>query len=479
MSYVLSVFRKDLIVLFCIFFSLQASSSILPSINAPQISSGRISRCRSVVLSALGKAKHVITRTRSAFSREHPTVIIVDAISSGRDYAQKFRDRGFRVVHVRSQPKIIDPKRYQMSKSDFDDSFVYRDDLPRLLQSLNVYNNAIVVAGAEEGVLLAQDIAKNLKIDLRNKDELSHTWKDKFEALKYLREAGVDVAAFEKVKSWDALEAWALEHNKWPIVLKPLNSAGTHGVTFNYNLVELKASYDKYIGTKNPAGELNEYLLAMEYLEGAEYAVDVTMIDGKYVVSDVLDYKRKTRAGASTTYDYDLLIPFSEAEKWGLIRYAEKVVQTLGVQVGHLEIKITEKGPRLVEMAARPIGSSLPRIAELATGRSQITLMVDGLSRAESYRAQPEGYTLHKNAAAVFITSEGSKRLTLRALEKLRLLPGFVSCDFSFAEGEVLPRTIDADTTIGQVFLVHEDKAVLMDSLEKVREMRDRGDFEE
>ncbi len=404
-------------------------------------------------------------------------VIIVDAISSGVDYAQKFK--GHRIIHVRSQGEIVDPKRYKINESDFDEQYVYKGDLKALVKEIGLKRNQkiSVVAGAEEGVQLVHSLSVALKAPT-NPHTAPHTWGNKYETLKYLKENGVDVGDFAKIQSWSDLEEWAIAHERWPIVLKPIQSAGTNGVSINNNMIELKRSFDELINTRDSLGHWNSNLLAMEYLEGTEYSVDLTYIDGEIKFSDVLRYERPLVEGASTKYDYDILIPFDEAKRLELIRYSEEIVKLLGMQVAHMEIKITPYGPRLVEIAPRPIGATLPRLIEIATGRSQLTLAAQGLSNTPRYHAQSYSYPMHKEAAAIFITSNGGKRLTLAALEKLKKIPGFVSAEFAFKEGDILPRTIDANTTTGQIFIAHEDPFILQRSLIEIRRMRDAGEFE-
>jgi len=408
---------------------------------------------------------------------QRPVAIIVDAISSGVDYAQQFR--GHRIIHVRSQAVIIDPKRYSIREKDFDQQHVYTGDLRALVKELGLSRRqkVSVVAGAEEGVQLVHSLSLALKAPT-NPQAAPHTWGNKYETLKFLKDNGVDVGDFAKIQSWAELEEWAIAHGRWPIVLKPIQSAGTDGVFINNNLSELKRAYSKLINTNDSLGHLNSSLLAMEYLEGTEYAVDLTYIDGEIKISDVLRYERPLVEGASTKYDYDRLIPFDYAQRLELISYAEKIVKLLGMQVAHFEIKITPNGPRLVEVAPRPIGGRLTRLVQIATGRNQITLAAQGLTDTPAYRNQSYRYPMHQEAAAVFITSNGGKRLSLAALEKLKQLPGFVSAEFAFNEGDLLPRTIDADSTAGQIFLAHEDPFVLERSLIEVRRMRDAGEFE-
>ncbi len=410
-----------------------------------------------------------------------PVAVVVDGTSAGNEYAPLLRAKGYRVIHLKSgnRDTEIDSS---FVRSDYDD-YLENSDHTETLRVLRNEKPKLVVAGEEAGVSLAHSISQTLDIPFRNIDELSPTWRDKAEALKVLKQKGLLVADFANVGTWNEAVEWAEQHAKWPIVVKPLSSAGTDGVTFAYNMAQLEVAFQKIYGKNDKFKSQNQSVLLMEYLKGPEYTVNLVMKDGVPIVSDVWYYERPIIEGAATLYDYDRLVSFNEAEKLNLIAYAVEVAKSLGIQNGpaHVEVKITEDGPRLVEMAARACGGGLGRVTKLATGRNQISLSVDAFHSPAALKAEPFGYSLHKEAAVVFLTSAGGKRLSSEMLEEIRNWPGVesVQINSSFKDGDLLPRSIDSESVFGQINILHEDPKVVDALIQQIRQLRDTGAFEQ
>lgn len=65
--------------------------------------------------------------------------------------------------------------------------------------------------------------------------------------------------------------------SRFNVVLKPVRSSGTDGVTFCTIDEEVQEALERLLCQPNRLGELNDCLVLQEYLDGQEYIVDSGM----------------------------------------------------------------------------------------------------------------------------------------------------------------------------------------------------------
>ena len=101
-----------------------------------------------------------------------------------------------------------------------------------------------------------------------------------------LRAAGV--RAIEELKTGDAEEAvaWATRRDDWPVVVKPVDSAGTDGVALCETPEAIRAVFAETIGRPNALHGTNEQLLVQELLRGTQLFTDSISWDGVHHVSE-------------------------------------------------------------------------------------------------------------------------------------------------------------------------------------------------
>ena len=76
------------------------------------------------------------------------------------------------------------------------------------------------------------------------------------------------------MKEWHAKPgAEGGNSNMWPIIVKPAMSGGTDGVFWCHSFEDVEAAFASECGKVNVNGELNDCLLAQEFLDGIEYIV--------------------------------------------------------------------------------------------------------------------------------------------------------------------------------------------------------------
>lgn len=422
------------------------------------------------------------------------TVAIVDGYSSGRFLPQTIREfakkqnQEARVIHIHSDGKPIDFMAGTFIKENFDADYAYDGKFEDVVAWLRKNNPQAIMVGSEGGVLLADQLSYRLHEELgvpTNGVLLAR--RDKYEMAEVLRSKGVPAVLQMKSKNYNDVLAWVKKNNLWPgiVVLKPTMSAGTDGVSFCRNEAELKAGFDKIMKSKNEFGKKNEVVLAQEFLgmdnkDLNEYVVNSVSSEGHHVITDIWKYTKKEVEGAGAIYEFDRLIaPDGEVQKQ-LIEYQLKVLEALGIKTGwgHAEIKMTKRGPILVEIGSRMMGSGQPRLVTEAVGQSQIELGVEAFLDPASFKRREQKYKMKFHAANVSVNSnrEGAE-LSYKIVPQLIQLPSYKRHGFIFDSGTKVKKTVDMISMILQVELLHEDSKVLEQDILTLKQWEQEGKF--
>jgi biotin carboxylase len=427
--------------------------------------------------------------TAAAAEPTAPTVAVVDGISSGALLAPKLRERGYDVVHIQSSKewatpntRSFRPEQYVAKLVHGGDPFHVRresDSLASLAAELSKFAPAAVLPGAESGVILADHLSEALSLRT-NGTRFSHARRNKGKMAQRLAEAGGRAARHIRATSADQVIQWVRQNKiQMPVFLKPETAGGTRGVCACFTEEQVRQVFATLHGKPNSYGIVDEAVFAQEFMDGPEYALNTVSSNGRHVVTGIWEYERHFVEGAATVYDWDRMLPFEGALQSRLVEYGFQVLQALGVQHGpaHLEIKDTPRGPTLVEMGARLVGSFLPRLESMATDRSSVDLSIDAFLHPETLAGLRPGYDLLRHALIVTLKCEGEAgQVTHEHLDAVQAMPGYAHHWFLEA-GTPVKKTIDANGEIGEVWLVHADDAVVRRSKETLREWERAGHF--
>lgn len=183
--------------------------------------------------------------------------------------------------------------------------------------------------------------------------------------------------AFATVTSEDDVRQFASTHS-FPLILKPANLAKSLLVTKSSDLNELIANYRHSVELlqtiyKKYAPNRTPKLIIEEFLEGSIHSVDA-FIDNNgtpHVLDQIVDYQTGYDIGYDDNFHYSRLLPskLREADQVALRHCAAIGIRALGMKnsPAHVEIIMTNDGPRIVEIGARN-GGYRERMHSLANG---------------------------------------------------------------------------------------------------------------
>jgi biotin carboxylase len=406
---------------------------------------------------------------------------IVDAYSSGSLLPGLLAGYGVGCVHVQSMqpmPAVYAPS---FRPGDFRVNVVHAgsiEETAAVLRSLGVTD---LLVGAECGVLLFDRLAAALGLP-GNDPALSRARRDKYEMQETLRRAGL--AAIDQIRSadLDQILEWARAAGRWPVVLKPLDSAGSDGVTFCNDEEEVRRAFAALIGATNRLGSRNDEVLAQACVRGQEYVVNAVSRDGRPHFSEIWQINKTLMPGGNLVYDHGILLEARGAVQDALTGYVSRVLEALGIRNGasHSELMLTERGPVLIEIGARLAGSISHRTTSRAVGCSHASLLAEAWFDEDRFRARAAApYLRREHERFVSLISHQSGTIAgLKRLHDVFGLPSFSQAVNCPKAGDAIRPTEDLFTSPGLIYLVDPDPAVVEADHRRIRQWEAEGFFE-
>ena len=401
-------------------------------------------------------------------------IVIIDAWSGGKYLIPAFQALGYPCLHVQTE---FVPDHFKidnaLSNARCDRRVVYNGNLAQLLDVLRPYRIKAVLPGSEGAVGLADAINGILELDFANASVLSSSRRDKYQMQETIRRAGLSAINQVRVSDKTTLSTWLDEQNRWPVVVKPLRSAGTDGVAICHSRHEAQAALVAILNRPNLFGEQNTAALCQEFLEGEEFVVNGVARDGVYMVTELWHSAKQDNCG-SPIYGTQYLRVSQDPEYPTLVAYVEKVCSALGLKNGpfHAEVMLTKTGPVLIEIGARVAGGADPYVVEQCLGHSQISKTVDAVLRPDCFLRdlrESRPIRAHAKAAYIFLVSPIRGRLQRSPKVDFTAIDGVLSVRYNYCPGEIQNKTVDLMTAPGTVIVIADNCAQLDAIINRVR----------
>ncbi|OKI02579.1 phosphoribosylglycinamide synthetase [Streptomyces sp. CB02923] len=405
-----------------------------------------------------------------------PVAVIVDGYYNAAFYPAAFARHGVRVIHVQSTADPI-PSWNPPDPAAYEQSIVHTDD-ETTLDLLKQYDPLCVIAGQEPGVPLADRLSEGLGLPT-NGSRWSEARRNKFVMTETLRAAGVRSAEQHRTDSAEAAVRWATRRGVFPVVVKPLSSCNADGVRICATADEVRRAADEVLASRDAFDLPNTEVLVQEYLDGEEYVVDTVSRDGQRFVNSVWKYE-KTLADGKNLYDREILLPADEGPATELIPYVLTVLDALNIRHGaaHSEVKLTSRGPVLVETGARLNGGMLPSLHDICLGQNQADLaamaFVDPAGFLETYA----GKVCERRRPAICYMAATTAEGVVQAVDEetlaaINALPSVHRVDLHLSPGQRIRPTVDAATCAMRVYLTGPTQDAILADYARVRTLKD------
>ncbi|MBS0234690.1 MAG: ATP-grasp domain-containing protein [Proteobacteria bacterium] len=407
-------------------------------------------------------------------------VVIVDGYSTGRELVRELLNREVECLHLQSTRDVPLEVVKGFDRRPYDGDLGYLGRVPTAVDALRSLKPDVVIAGSEWGVNFAEAVAFRMGLPT-NRVETIGARRDKYEMVEAVRRRGLRAASQALVSNAEEARAWAVGHGAWPIVVKPLDSAGSDGVSICSELRDVEAAVGRDLGRRNFMGSINRQLLLQSYLSGPQFIVNTVSSEGRHHVTDIWAMTVTVAGGDVIPGGIHLCDP-ETATSAELIAYTLEVLSALGIENGaaHTELKWTPDGPALIETGARLMGAAMDEPSYAAAGmHTQANVLAEVLGGCPEEREAVLSachYHFEKHISKVLFNFGASGRVrSTEALERLQSLPSFHAHYRPLRRGDRVWKTADWFACGGMIYLVHDNPGQIAADIETVRIWESRG----
>ena len=252
---------------------------------------------------------------------------------------------------------------------------------------------------------------------------------DKYDMIKAFKEHNVPSPWYFAVDTLEEIK----EHEKdvtFPCIIKPTDNAGSHGVAKVHSFQELLDNYE-YAHQNSRHGKV----IVEEYLDGPEVSVEVMVLDGEVHILQITD-KITTEAPHFVEMGHTQPSQLPRTVQDAIRFVTDAACHAIGISTGpaHVEMKVTERGPVMIELGARMGGDNITtHLVPLSTGIDMV-----GSTIKVALGEQPDIVpTLHCGSAIRYFEVPFGTIKSIENVEEARHIPGVKQITFTKQVGEL------------------------------------------
>jgi len=280
-------------------------------------------------------------------------------------------------------------------------------DLDRAVQEARVFDTRFRLDAAlgvdDDTVVIATAINRALGRP-RNTIESAQAARDKLLQRSLLGSSGVPVPRFGLQMIGKDLET-AAQRASFPCVLKPLRLSASRGVIRADTPAEFVAAVARLEAilksTCDPEDHHALEYLVEDFVPGYEVAVEGLLVAGHLHELAVFDKPDPLNGPFFEETIYVTPSRHPQAEQADLVQCVEAAVQAIGLHEGpiHAELRYNQRGPWLIELAARPIGGRCSAVLRFGDG----TISLEEIVLRHAVGMPLPSLERERNAAAVMM----------------------------------------------------------------------------
>jgi biotin carboxylase len=245
----------------------------------------------------------------------------------------------------------------------------------------------------------------------------------------------------------------------YPCVVKPVDGTASAGVRYCTGPEDAGAAARRVLAERtNARGQVRaRKVLVCEYVVGHEVSVEVLAGDGKLAVIGVTD----KQAGAlpwfvETGHTYPSVLPAHVADS--CVSAAVGVLESIGFDIGmaHVELRMTDIGPFLMEVNARPPGDHITDLIRLTTGADPLQAWVR-VHAGMAWQAPPSS---RRGAAIRYLLSAPGRVRDVHGAERALTIPGVADVAITVRPGDMVATARSSHDRTGYV-IAEGDSPVL------------------
>lgn len=423
-------------------------------------------------------------------AREHPRatasaqpaprrVAVIDPYSTGAQLVEVLAEHGVQTVAVLANQPPTHRQPSAFAWSEYAHVHTYRGSLQTTAQALAALGVGAVTAGCESGVYLADQLARQMGV-AGNDPATSDLRRQKYAMAQLLSAFGI--AHPRTFVACSVREARRAAHliGAWPVVVKPLASAGGDHVVFARSMAELDRAASAILGTSDVFHQANKAVICQQYVAGPQFTINTVSRSGRHRLVEVWLETRTSLTGHRMIYDrMDLLAPTDERIP-GLLAYVNRCLEALGFDHGpaHSDVILTASGPVLIEAGARLQPEDSVHLMRAATGSSHTDATVESLLDDEQLAGAERSplYPYGRPVSRLFLQAPRDAAVGSTAvIDELLAIPAVAGLVRPLRPGSELEPTIDLATSPGTVYVIGRDRKSVQAACENVRALESNG----
>ncbi len=293
-------------------------------------------------------------------------------------YLRAAKSLGFGVLVVSNSSHSLVPEVSAGITVDFSN---LGNSFTKILAATKSLNIRCVLATDDACVELCSRVAAHFKL-AHNKPQAAELTHRKDLARKALKAANCRTPDFQVI-DLNTFTAENLLFN-YPVVVKPLALSASRGVIRADNADQLQAAcarIDRILETTGQTGDSREQVLIESYLDGPEFAIEGFILNKTFHLLTIFD-KPEPLTGPFFEETYYLTpTRLGKTQQDELIEEVRRCCHAYGLEQGpvHSEVRVTEKGPVLLELASRTIGGQCGQLIEFSLQQKLEELVILGM----------------------------------------------------------------------------------------------------
>lgn len=370
---------------------------------------------------------------------------------------------GLNVVVVDMNPNAIGFKVEGIEKE-----VISTIDIPAILDAAKKHKiDGIMTLASDMPMRAVATVAKELGLVGISPDTAIKAT-NKAEMRDALKEAGVPIPLFFRVTTKEeySFAVLKIKETGEKCIVKPADNSGSRGIFLldDYDDETLDKAFT-YSKTYSRSGEL----VVEEYMQGPEVSVETLSIDGDCHVIQITD-KLTTGSPYFVEMGHTQPSSFDDKTKKQIEQVACAANKAIGIEYGpsHTEIKVTENGPKIVELGARLGGDNITtHLTPLSTGVN----MVECCIRIALGEEPDIELKINKASAIRYLNQSEGTIMRISGVEEAKLIPGIKQVSIVHGVGEILDGIKSSGDRVGFVISQADDVAEAINMCEKAKEL--------
>lgn len=281
--------------------------------------------------------------------------------------------------------------------------------------------------------------------------------------------------------------------SKTPVIIKPRRGVASDRVSLCRSVDDVPAAFSSIAGSFvfGSHADRHDSVLVQEFVDGAEYAIDMVSKNGAHKVASLWVYDKTstsddTNTGTPFAYLSGRLVdPENDPNAQRIFDYIETCLDAVKIKWGmtHSEIKINSKGEiRLIEINCRQQNDHFGPITDACLGYNAMDMCLSAyLDNGEGgkvgddslFELVPKVPTLYRHGIIVNLACFVEGCITkVQHLNEMETLESFVAAELfpGFEPGDVVTKTKDIRSDCGWIHLINDDEQQLLADYKKICE---------